>query len=165
MFLRANDSKVFSKLEFRNSHSYGESKDDTTEKTLLFIKPKVRPKNLRVFLIDLIISYTKPKVALVSSGLKPEKAKVEEHYSAKKDKPFYKDLVEFTCSESITLIILHGEGVVERGREILEVIRKAYANPDVIRENCIHGSDSIEEGKREIGLWIDEPEYWTQYSF
>jgi nucleoside-diphosphate kinase len=85
--------------------------------------------------------------------LTADKETIEMHYSVHKEKPFFDDLVKFTISGNITVFIVKGRGIIEKGQNLRERIRLMHANPLIKRENCIHCSDSIEEGKREFLVW------------
>jgi len=81
----------------------------------------------------------------------------ERFYAVHKDRPFYKDLVEFMISGPIVVAILKKENAVEDYRKLIGAtdpekaeegtIRKEFARS--MRENAVHGSDSDENAKFE----------------
>jgi nucleoside-diphosphate kinase len=78
-------------------------------------------------------------------------------YEVHKDRPFYKDLVEFMTSGPIVVAILKKENAVEDYRKLIGAtdpakaeegtIRKEFAKS--MRENAVHGSDSDENAQIE----------------
>ena len=79
-------------------------------------------------------------------------------YSIHKDKSFYKDLVEYMTSGPVVVQLLEGKDSINIYRAIMGstnpenaeegTIRKKFAVS--IQENSVHGSDSLENGKKEI---------------
>jgi len=78
------------------------------------------------------------------------RGEAERFYEVHKERPFYKDLVEFMTSGPIVVAILKKENAVEDYRKLIGAtdpekaeegtIRKEFARS--IRENAVHGSDS-----------------------
>lgn len=97
----------------------------------------------------------------------------EEHYGELKEKPFYGKLVDYIISGPVVCIALEGPGVVASARKLIGVTNPLNAEPGTIRgdfgievgRNVVHGSDSPENGLREIGLWFDQDEIvgWEQH--
>ena len=85
----------------------------------------------------------------------PEKA--AEFYAIHRERPFFKDLVEFMCQGPIIAAILEKENAVEDFRKLIGATDPAKAEPGTIRklyaasvgENAVHGSDSDENAKIE----------------
>ncbi len=103
-------------------------------------------------------------VALKIMNITPELA--EKHYSEHKGKPFFADLVNFITSGPVVAMVLEGENVIPIVRTMMGATDPQDAAPGTIRgdlaltidENIIHGSDSLESAKREIGLFFKEEE-------
>ncbi|KAK9802055.1 hypothetical protein WJX73_008136 [Symbiochloris irregularis] len=93
-----------------------------------------------------------------------EQAHAEEHYIDLKSKPFYGGLVKYICSAPVVAMVWEGKSVVSTGRKIIGATNPLASEPGTIRgdfcidvgRNIIHGSDSVESAKREIGLWFPE---------
>lgn len=130
------------------------------ERSLVLIKPDGVEKKV----IGKIISFYEESGLNISNLklLKADRKIAEEHYSEHKDKPFFENLVKFITRSPLCAIILEGEEVIKKVRELngstnpLEAkdgtIRKLYGNS--ISENCVHSSDSIESAEREIKIWF-----------
>eukprot|EP00892_Ulva_mutabilis_P001255 jgi/Ulvmu1/1112/UM106_0029.1 len=94
------------------------------------------------------------------------KSVAEEHYKDLSEKPFYSKLVEYIVSGPVVCIALEGNGVVKSARKLIGATNPLESEPGTIRgdfavdvgRNVVHGSDSPENGERELGLWFDEDE-------
>lgn len=85
------------------------------------------------------------------------RGEAERFYEVHKERPFYKDLVEFMTSGPIVVAILKKENAVEDYRRLIGAtdpekaeegtIRKEFARS--MRENAVHGSDSDENARIE----------------
>lgn len=132
------------------------------EKTFVMIKPDGVRKNL----IGEVISRFEKR------GLKVEALKMtnlsslqaEELYEVHKDKPFYKELVDFVLSGPVVVMILSGNNAVKAVRDVMGATNPKEAAPGTIRgdfaqvitENIVHGADSEENAKREMGIFFEE---------
>lgn len=104
---------------------------------------------------------------------KTPKELAEEHYGELKEKPFYGKLVDYIISGPVVCIALEGPGVVASARKLIGATNPLNAEPGTIRgdlgievgRNVVHGSDSPENGLRELGLWFDQDELieWEQH--
>ncbi|MBP1761271.1 MAG: Nucleoside-diphosphate kinase [Firmicutes bacterium] len=103
-------------------------------------------------------------VALKLMMISTELAKL--HYSEHEGKGFFADLVSFITSGPVVAMVLEGENVVPLVRSMMGATNPADASPGTIRgdyamsinKNIIHGSDSPESAKREIGIFFREEE-------
>eukprot|EP00243_Klebsormidium_subtile_P004534 TRINITY_DN18569_c0_g1_i1.p1 TRINITY_DN18569_c0_g1~~TRINITY_DN18569_c0_g1_i1.p1 ORF type:complete len:265 (+),score=41.19 TRINITY_DN18569_c0_g1_i1:66-797(+) len=96
----------------------------------------------------------------------------KEHYKDLSSKPFYGKLVDYIISGPVVAMIWEGDGVVASARKLIGATNPLAAEPGTIRgdfavevgRNVVHGSDSPENGEREIGLWFEETEVveWTR---
>lgn len=130
------------------------------ERTLVLIKPDAVEKNL----IGAILSFYE-NAGLKIIALKMEKVTMEiaeQHYEEHKGKDFYNNLIKFITRSPLCAIIIEGENVINRVREIngatnpinqkSGTIRKLYGTDAT--ENCVHASDSMESAEREIKIWF-----------
>ena len=130
------------------------------EQTLSIIKPDAVERNLENKIKDffeknnLIISKTKK--------VKISKEEALEFYKVHQTKPFYTDLYNYLSSGPIVAMILEGENAISKNRQLMGstdpkkaeegTLRKMYGLS--IDKNSIHGSDSIENAKIEIGFFF-----------
>ena len=136
----------------------------TTEFTFTMIKPKaVMDDN-----IGPILNMIHEKGFRISAikMLQLTKLDAEKFYAVHKGRPFYDALVDFMSSGPIVAAILKKENAVEDYRKLIGstdpekaeegTIRKLYATS--VRENAVHGSDSIENAKIEASFFFPTKE-------
>ena len=83
-----------------------------------------------------------------------------------KDKPFFKDLIEYMTSEPVVIQVLSGNNCVEKYRSIMGATNPENAEDGTIRklfalnvqENSVHGSDSNDNAKIEIDFFFKPEE-------
>jgi nucleoside-diphosphate kinase len=93
-------------------------------------------------------------------------AQAAKFYEVHKERPFYRDLVTFMTSGPVLPMALEREDAVARFRAILGATDPAEAAPGTIRKlyaeskgmNAVHGSDSPENGLREVAFFFTESE-------
>ncbi|CAN1294101.1 Nucleoside diphosphate kinase 2, chloroplastic [Linum perenne] len=95
----------------------------------------------------------------------------QEHYKDLKSKSFYPKLIDYITSGPVVCMAWEGVGVVASARKLIGSTDPLQAEPGTIRgdlavqtgRNVIHGSDSPDNGKREVALWFKEDEIcqWT----
>jgi len=91
---------------------------------------------------------------------------LEEHYAELKERPFFPGLMEYIKSGPVVAMCWEGLGVVATARTMLGATNPANSAPGTIRgdfavvpgRNIIHGSDSVENGEREVALWFHDHE-------
>ncbi|PIA25180.1 hypothetical protein AQUCO_12300014v1 [Aquilegia coerulea] len=133
----------------------------------------IKPDGVQRGLVGEIISRFEKK-GFKLTGLKLFKCPkdlAEEHYKDLNAKPFFPKLTEYITSGPVVCMAWEGVGVVASARKLIGVTNPLQAEPGTIRgdlavqtgRNVIHGSDSPENGKREIALWFKEGELceWT----
>merc|ERR1719261_1428888 len=125
----------------------------------------IKPDGVQRGLVGEIISRFEQK-GFYLKGLKmfqtPEDL-AKEHYKDLSEKPFFGDLVEYICSGPVVCMVWEGKGVIKSARKLIGATNPLEAEPGTIRgdfavetgRNVIHGSDSIENGEREIGIWFE----------
>jgi nucleoside-diphosphate kinase len=86
----------------------------------------------------------------------------EEHYAEHREKPFFDELVDFITTTPVVAMRVRGEGSIKVMRSLMGATNPAEAAPGTIRgdlalsmpDNLVHGSDSSESAKRELGLFF-----------
>ena len=87
-------------------------------------------------------------------------------YAVHKERPFYDELCEFMSSGPCVPMILEKENAIEDFREFIGATDPNEAEDGTVRadfadsvgENIIHGSDSVENGKKEASFFFSEQE-------
>lgn len=134
------------------------------DKTLAIIKPDCTKKNVIGKIIDRIESAGFKILGLRMVKLTPEQAR--KFYEVHKERPFYNDLVDFMTSGPVVVMALQKENAVQEFRNFIGSTNPEEAAEGSIRKdfgtniqnNCVHGSDSDENAKREIGFFFTESE-------
>lgn len=132
------------------------------EQTLSIIKPDAVAKNV----IGQIYS------RFESNGLKIVAAKMRwlssreagEFYAVHKERPFYRDLVDFMASGPVIAQVLEGENAIAKNRELMGATDPKKAEPGTIRAdfaesidaNAVHGSDAPDTARTEIAFFFPE---------
>ncbi len=130
------------------------------ERTLSIIKPDAVAKNV----IGKIYS------RFETNGLKIAAAKMvhlsrqdaEGFYAVHKERPFFKDLVEFMISGPVMVQVLEGENAIAKNRELMGATDPKKAAEGTIRAdfaasidaNAVHGSDAPETAAVEIAYFF-----------
>ena len=133
------------------------------ENTLLFIKPDgVKRKIIGEIISMLEKNFTIGGIKMV----KMSREMAEKFYEVHKGKEFFESLVDYVISGPIVAILLSGEDVISRLREIVGntdpekakqgTIRRLYGID--IQKNTVHASDSPESARREIPFFFEEEE-------
>lgn len=134
------------------------------ERTLSIIKPDATARNIS----------GKVNAMIEDAGLKIIAQKLirltvpqaEEFYQEHKDKAFFTSLVDFMTSAPVVVQVLEGEDAIARYHKIMGATNPAVAEEGTIRrtfalsidKNTVHGSDSAESAKREIGFFFSKIE-------
>ncbi|EAO7355627.1 nucleoside-diphosphate kinase [Campylobacter coli] len=134
------------------------------EKTLSIIKPDAVKKGVIGKILDRFESNGLRIAAMKKVQLSKEQA--EAFYAIHKERPFFKDLVEFMISGPVVVSVLEGEGAVLKNRDLMGATNPKEAQPGTIRAdfaesidaNAVHGSDSLENAKIEIEFFFKSNE-------
>lgn len=132
-----------------------------TERTLVLIKPDGVQRQLVGEIIGRIERKGLTLAALELRHVSQDLA--AQHYAEHEGKPFFESLLEFITSGPVVAAIVEGPRAIAAFRQLAggtDPVEKAI--PGTIRGdfgletqlNLVHGSDSIESAKREIGLWF-----------
>ncbi|EPP4422551.1 nucleoside-diphosphate kinase, partial [Campylobacter coli] len=133
-------------------------------KTLSIIKPDAVKKGVIGKILDRFESNGLRIAAMKKVQLSKEQA--EAFYAVHKERPFFKDLVEFMISGPVVVSVLEGEGAVLKNRDLMGATNPKEAQPGTIRAdfaesidaNAVHGSDSLENAKIEIEFFFKSNE-------
>ena len=132
------------------------------EQTLSIIKPDAVERNIDNEIKEMFKS--KGFKIVKEKKIQIEKAEAEKFYKVHETKPFYNDLCAYLSSGPIVVMILEKENAVIANREFMGAtnpkdavdgtIRKKYGLS--IDKNSVHGSDSLENAKIEIGFFFND---------
>ena len=132
------------------------------EQTLSIVKPDAVERNLE----NKIKSFFEEKNLKIIKNKKVHITKEEaaEFYKVHQTKPFYQNLCNYLSSGPIVVMVLEGEGAVFKNRQIMGATDPSKAEEGTLRKmyglsidkNSVHGSDSVENAKNEIGFFFDK---------
>ncbi len=134
------------------------------ERTLSIIKPDATKRNI-TGAINLIIENSGFKI-IAQKKILLSKNKAEQFYEVHKERPFYNDLVKFMMSEPVVVQVLEREDAVLKYREVMGATDPKEAKDGTIRKefaltveaNSVHGSDSLDNAKKEIDFFFSKEE-------
>ncbi len=135
-----------------------------SERTLSIIKPDATERNITGLIVARLEGAGLRVIAQKRVWWKKKDAQT--FYEMHKGEVFYKGLLQFMTSGPIVLQILEGEDAIARNRAVMGKTNPVDAEPGTIRKdfgvnmqrNSVHGSDSPESAKREIGLCFKKGE-------
>jgi nucleoside-diphosphate kinase len=130
------------------------------ERTLSIIKPDAVAKNVigKIYqrFEDAGLKVVAARMAQLS------RAEAEGFYAVHRERPFFKDLVDFMVSGPVMIQVLEGEGAILKNRDLMGATdpKKAAAGTiradfaDSIDANAVHGSDAPETAAIEIAYFF-----------
>ena len=130
------------------------------EQTLSIIKPDAVAKNVIGKIIDRFESNSLRIAAMKKIKLSKEDA--GKFYEVHKERPFFNDLCEYMSSGPVVVMVLEGENAVKKNRDLMGATNPKEAAAGTIRAdfaesieaNAVHGSDSLENAKKEIAFFF-----------
>ena len=134
------------------------------EQTLSIIKPDATSRNI-TGQVNSIIEKSGLKI-IGQKRIKLTKETAGKFYEVHKERPFFQDLVSFMVSGPVIVQVLQGENAVSLYRKVMGATNPQEAEIGTIRKefalsieaNSVHGSDSIENAKKEISFFFSETE-------
>lgn len=138
------------------------------ECTLSIIKPDAVAKNV----IGKIYSrFEANGLTVVAARMRHlSRPEAEGFYAVHRERPFFKDLVEFMISGPVMIQVLQGEGAIAKNRELMGATDPKKAAPGTIRAdfaqsidaNAVHGSDAPETAAVEIAYFFPTMEVYPR---
>ncbi len=134
------------------------------ERTLSIIKPDGVKRGLIGEVIKRLEANDIRIVAMKMIHMTKEEA--QGFYAVHREKPFFDSLTDFMSSGPIVVMVLEGENVISRYRELMGATNYKEAKPGTIRadfatdieKNVVHGSDAPETARTEIAYFFSELE-------
>jgi nucleoside-diphosphate kinase len=132
------------------------------ERTLSIIKPDAVAKNA---IGQIVARFEQAGLKVVAGALKQlSRSEAERFYAVHKERPFYKDLVDFMVSGPVFVQVLEGESAIQKNRDLMGATDPKKAAPGTIRAdfadsidaNAVHGSDAAETAAVEIAFFFPE---------
>jgi nucleoside-diphosphate kinase len=138
------------------------------ERTLSIIKPDAVAKNV----IGKIYSrFEDAGLKIVAAKMKHlSRAEAEGFYAVHRERPFFKDLVDFMVSGPVMIQVLEGENAILKNRDLMGATDPKKAAPGTIRAdfaqsidaNAVHGSDGPDTARVEIAYFFPAMEVYSR---
>src|SRR5262245_26553755 len=132
------------------------------DRTLILVKPDAFERSLTG---EVIARFERKGLRILAlKRLQMERDLAERHYAEHVEKPFFGDLVDFITSGPLVAMVLEGHEAVTAARQVIGATNPLEASAGSIRgdfalevqTNLVHGSDSPDSAKREVGLFFPE---------
>lgn len=130
------------------------------EQTLSIIKPDAVEKNV---IGEIYTRFERAGLKIVAAKMtwlaRPD---AEGFYAVHRERPFFKDLVEFMTSGPVMIQVLEGDNAIAKNRDLMGATDPTKAAPGTIRAdfarsidaNAVHGSDGPETAETEIEFFF-----------
>jgi len=138
------------------------------ERTLSIIKPDAVAKNV---IGQIAARFEQAGLAIVAARMMwLSRQQAEGFYAVHRERPFYRDLVEFMTSGPVMIQVLEGKNAVQKNRELMGATDPAKAAKGTIRAdfaqsidaNAVHGSDSPQNAATEIAYFFPADEIFSR---
>ena len=138
------------------------------ERTLSIIKPDAVAKNV---IGEIYTRFERAGLKIVAAKMtwlaRPD---AEGFYAVHRERPFFKDLVEFMTSGPVMIQVLEGDNAIVKNRDLMGATDPKKAAPDTIRAdfaqsidaNAVHGSDSAENARVEVAYFFPACEVYSR---
>ena len=130
------------------------------ERTFSILKPDATARNLTGAINALIEGAGLRIVA--QKRVHISRMQAETFYAVHRERPFFRELVDFMISGPVVVQVLQGENAIAKYRDIMGATDPAKAAPGTIRkvhaksigENSVHGSDAPDTAAKEIAQFF-----------
>jgi nucleoside-diphosphate kinase len=134
------------------------------ERTFSILKPDATGRNL-TGAINSIIEKAGLRI-VAQKRVRISRAEAEKFYAVHRERPFFRELVDFMISGPVVVQVLEGDNAIAKYREVMGATDPAKAAAGTIRkthaksigENSVHGSDARDTAEREIAQFFSENE-------
>ena len=138
------------------------------ERTLSIVKPDAVAKNVigRIY-----TRFEDAGLRIVAARMTQlSRAQAEGFYAVHRERPFFKDLVEFMISGPVMIQVLEGENAIAKNRDLMGATDPKKAAAGTIRAdfaqsidaNAVHGSDSQENAAIEIAYFFPQTDVYAR---
>ena len=137
------------------------------ERTLIIVKPDAMQRGLSG---EIIKRFEQRGLKIIGMKLlRLSRDLAEKHYDVHRERPFYRDLVNYIISAPVIVMALEGNDAIVAARTTIGATKPAEAAAGTIRgdfaleigRNLVHGSDSVENGKIEVANFFSDEELYS----
>jgi nucleoside-diphosphate kinase len=132
------------------------------DRTLILVKPDAFARGLTG---EIIARFERKGLSIVAlKHMQVTEDLAKQHYAEHDGKPFFGELVDFITSAPLVAMVLEGHEAIKAARQVIGATNPLEATTGSIRgdfaleigKNMVHGSDSVESGRREAGIFFPE---------
>jgi nucleoside-diphosphate kinase len=138
------------------------------ERTLSIIKPDAVKKNV---IGQILARFEKAGLRIIAARMSHlSRKEAEGFYAVHRERPFFKDLVDFMVSGPVLVQVLEGEGAIAKNRDLMGATDPKKAAKGTIRAdfadsldaNAVHGSDGPDTARNEIAYFFPALEVFAR---
>ena len=138
------------------------------ERTLSIIKPDAVAKNV---IGQIAARFEQAGLTIVAARMMwLSRQQAEGFYAVHRERPFFRDLVEFMTSGPVMIQVLEGQNAVQKNRDLMGATDPRKAAKGTIRAdfaqsidaNAVHGSDSPQNAATEIAYFFPADEIFSR---
>ena len=138
------------------------------ERTLSIIKPDAVKKNV---VGQICARFEAAGLKIVAARMMHlSRAEAEGFYAVHRERPFFRDLVEFMISGPVLVQVLEGEAAIAKNRELMGATDPKKADKGTIRAdfaesidaNAVHGSDGLDTARAEVAYFFPACEIFSR---
>jgi nucleoside-diphosphate kinase len=157
--LRPAAALTISRAASRRS-DFPEGEKMAVERTFSIIKPDATARNL-TGAVNALIEKAGLRI-IAQKRIRMTREQAETFYAVHRERPFFRELVEFMTSGPVVVQVLEGENAIAKYRDIMGATNLANAAEGTIRkiyarstgENSVHGSDAPDTAEKEIAQFF-----------
>ena len=138
------------------------------ERTLSIIKPDAVKKNV---IGRILARFEEAGLRVIAARMMHlSRAEAEGFYAVHRERPFFRDLVDFMISGPVMVQVLEGEDAIARNRDLMGATDPKKAAKGTIRAdfaasidaNAVHGSDAVDTARAEIAYFFPACEVFSR---
>jgi len=138
------------------------------ERTLSIIKPDAVKKNV---IGEILARFEQAGLRVIAARMMHlSRAEAEGFYAVHRERPFFRDLVDFMISGPVMVQVLEGDDAIARNRDLMGATDPKKAAKGTLRAdfaasidaNAVHGSDAPDTARVEISYFFPACEVFSR---
>ena len=134
------------------------------QRTFSILKPDATERNL-TGAINAIIEKAGLRI-IAQKRVRISREQAEKFYAVHRERPFFRELVDFMTSGPVVVAVLEGQDAIARYRKLMGATNPAQAEAGTLRKdfatdierNAVHGSDGPDTARIEIPYFFNATE-------